>query len=247
MILYPAIELSGGRCVSLRRGRVDAPQVWHRDPLEVACGYAAVGAEWLHLTDFDAMAGDLRNADVIDRILRTAGLNVQIGGGVRSFDRIAHWIDRGAARVVLGTVAVQAPDLVRRAAKYHPDQIVVAVDVRGGRVLTEGWTAQSAFAPETLLAQFRDDPLAAVLITDVDADTGEAERSLGLIGGLARQTRHPVIASGLVRTAEDLSRLVHAGGVAGAVIGRALFDRTLELATALELAAPPGTPRATFL
>jgi phosphoribosylformimino-5-aminoimidazole carboxamide ribotide isomerase len=116
MRLYPAIELQQGRCVSLHRGRLEAPHIWHVDPVARARDYAADGAEWLHVTDLDAVTGEADNADLIEEIIRAAGIPVQLGGGIRSLERIEHWMDRGAGRVVVGTLAVTRPDLVKQAA-----------------------------------------------------------------------------------------------------------------------------------
>ncbi|WP_114966926.1 HisA/HisF-related TIM barrel protein [Alkalilacustris brevis] len=253
MIIYPTIELWHGHCVSLTRGRLDEPVIWHVDPLAKARDFAAAGASWMQVTDFDAVAtasgtegpeGD--NAALIEEIIRTAGIPVQVAGGIRSLARARHWLEAGAGRVVIGTAAVLDPAMVLEAAKYHPDQIVLAVDVYQGRVMSAGWKEASAFAPLDFLAHFEAAPLAAVLITDIDADVGDSDATLGLVSGLAGSTRQPVIASGMVRTLDDLSRLKYVGNVAGAVVGRALFNRTLELEEALALAAEPTEPQAEF-
>lgn len=247
MIIYPAIELLDGRCVSLRQGRLDAPQIWHLDPVERACAFAEAGAEWLHVTDFDALGGDTRNRDIIARIIREAGLPVQVAGGIRSREQIADWLDRGAGRVVVATLAAFDPAAVKAAAKYHPDQIVLAVDVWQGRVMIKGWTTESAFTPKDFIRAYEDDPLAAVLVTDVDNDIDATDGSLGLVSGLADLCRAPVIASGLVHTPDDISRLTYLRNVSGAIVGRALFNRSVDLAEALALARPGREPVAEFL
>jgi phosphoribosylformimino-5-aminoimidazole carboxamide ribotide isomerase len=247
MMVIPLIELQAGRCVSLRRGRLEEAEIWHVDPVETARRYAAAGAEWLHVTDFDAIAGDGRNRDLLLEIVRHAGLPVQLGGGVRTLEAVEDWIGLGVGRVVLGTVAVNQPDLVKTAAKYHPDQIVLAVDVYQGRVMTDGWRSPSVFAPEDFLRQFDRDPLAAIIVTDIDADLEEAEDSLALVTRLAGLVRTPVLARGLVRSRDDLSRLKYVPDVAGALVGRALLDRSLDLGEALALARPEPEPKAEFL
>ena len=247
MIVYPLIELQGGRCVSLYRGRLDAPHIWHVDPVEKARKFHEAGAEWLHITDFDAIAGDDRNRDLVDEIIRSSGLQVQLGGGIRSLQAMSEAIERGAARVVVGTLAVLAPDLVKEAAKFHPDQIVLAVDVYRGRVLSDGWRTPSAFDPASFIAQFQSDPLAAIVVTDIDADLEEAEDSLALVTELAGLSRAPVIACGLARTPDDVSRLRYVPHVAGTIIGRALFDQSIDLEDALQIAGTPTERVAAFI
>ena len=242
MRIYPTLELMGGRCVSLDKGKMDAPMVWHVDPVEVALSFARAGAEWMHLTDFDAIAGSDRNEALVERIIRGAGIPVQLGGGFRTLERVDHWIGKGAGRVCVGTLAARNPDLLRRIARLHPDQIVLAVDVWQGRVMTDGWTKTSAFAPEEFLDAFADLPLAGIVVTDIANDAGESEGKMGMIAGLARHARSPVIASGVVRTVDDISRLAHIPNISGALVGRALFRRTVALDEAL-LAARRGPQR----
>lgn len=236
MIIYPTIELQNGRCVSLRRGDLDAPQVWHVDPVEKAREFAEAGAEWIHITDFDAIAGDNRNVALIEEIIRV-GPPVQVGGGVRTQEHIDHWIDRGAGRVVVGTMALNAPGQVKIAIKRHPDQIVLAVDVWEGAVMSHGWRSKSAYTPESFLSAFEADPIAAVIVTDIHADIEEAEEPLALVTHLGEVAKAPVIASGMVRTLDDLARLKFVPHVGGAIVGRALFNRNIDLADALALAA----------
>ncbi|MFP4274409.1 MAG: HisA/HisF-related TIM barrel protein [Paracoccaceae bacterium] len=240
MRIYPTIELQKGRCVSLHRGRLEEPVLWHVDPVQKARDFADAGAEWLHVTDFDALTGEGDNAELVQQIIRAARIPVQVGGGIRSLEAVAGWFDRGAGRVVLGTLAVSRPDLVKRAAKYHPDGIVLAVDVQDGYVTSQGWREKSAFPAAEFIAWFADDPLAAILVTDIGADTGDAEEPLALVTELAALARAPVIASGMVKTLDDLARLKYVPQVAGALVGRALFAKTFELEAALALAAEPS-------
>lgn len=247
MILYPMIELLDGRCVSLFRGRTDEPHIWHVDPVAKAKSFAKAGAEWLHITDFDAMSGDERNTDLIREIIRTAGLSVQLGGGFRNLERISEWIDHGVGRIVVGSLALHQPDVVKKAAKLFPDQIVLAVDVFDGLVVSDRWRQKSAFTPSVLLKAFENDPLAAIIITDIDTDLGDAEDSLALITGLAREAKTEVFARGLSRSHDDLSRLKYVPSVSGALIGRALFDGSIELEAALAVAKPELETRAQFI
>ena len=247
MIVYPMIELLEGRCVSLFRGRTEEPQIWHVDALQKAKSFAKAGAEWLQITDFDAMSGDERNADVIREIILTAGIPVQLGGGFRSMERIADWIDHGAGRIIVGTLALHQPDLVKEAASLFPDQIILAVDVFEGQVVSDGWRQKSAFTPSAFLKLFENEPFAAIIVTDIGAEIGDAEDSLALITQLAGEARTPIIARGLTRTLDDLSRLKYLPYVAGALVGRALFDQSIDLEAALELAKPEVETRAKFI
>ncbi|MDK3072935.1 1-(5-phosphoribosyl)-5-[(5-phosphoribosylamino)methylideneamino] imidazole-4-carboxamide isomerase [Sedimentitalea sp. JM2-8] len=241
MLIYPTIELQQGRCVSLDKGRLDQAMIWHVDPVETARGFAADGAEWMHVTDFDAVEGRTDNSDLIETIIRAAGIPVQLGGGIRSRETVERWIDKGVGRVVIGTLAARDPQLVQELAKYYPDQIVLAVDVWQGQVMTEGWRTASALTPEAFISAFGNAPFAGIIITDVDTDISEVDAQLGLISGLARHASSPVIASGVVRGADDIARLAHIPNIAGALVGRALFQKTIDLKEALRTAQPgPG-------
>lgn len=248
MILYPTIELQGGRCVTLRKADLADPILWHVDPVEKAREFAAAGAEWMNVTDFDAITGDGDNADLIGEIIRAAGIPVMIGGGVGTLDHAAQLIDLGAGRVVIGTAATRDPDIIHHAARRWPDQIVLAVDIAEGRVLADGWREQTAFEPATYIKAFEADPLAAILCTDVDADMSEApDHSLAVIAALADLARVPVIASGLVRSLDDISRLQLLRNIGGAIVGRALFNRTVDLDEALAAAGQAPEPVAEFI
>ncbi len=247
MIIYPTLELHSGTVVSLARGRLEEPVIWHVDPVETARGYAAAGAEWLHVTDIDALAGKGGNAGLIEQIIRASGIPVQLGGGFRSREMVERWIDKGAGRIVVGTLAAHEPDLVRELAKRHPDQIVLAVDVFEGSVMTEGWRTKSAFDPETYIAAFDGAPLAGIIVTDIDADIADVDASLAVISGLAAATRHPVIARGTVRNVDDVARLKYVQNIAGTLIGRALLSKDVRLEEALAVAASDSEPVADFL
>lgn len=247
MMIYPTIELQNGRCVSLHRGRIEEPQIWHVDPIAKAKGFAADGAEWIHITDLDWVIGGKGSAEIIEDIIRQAGIPVQVGGGFRSLDAIEHWIEKGAGRIVVSSLAAQNPDIVKHAAKLHPDQIVVAVDVYKGKLLTNGWRDTAAITPQDFIAAFEEDPLAAFLITDIDADIQDSDGSLALVTQLADGARSPVIVRGLSRSLDDIARLKYVPFISGAIIGRALFDKSISLSDALAVAnARPG-PTAEFI
>ncbi|WP_425045421.1 HisA/HisF-related TIM barrel protein [Primorskyibacter sp. S87] len=242
MRIYPTMELQDGRCVTLDKGRLDAAMIWHVDPIETARSFAAAGAEWMHLTDFDAIEGRDTNAELVEQIIRAAEIPVQLGGGIRSRENVERWIDKGVGRVVVGTLAARDPHLVKELAAHYPDQIVLAVDVWRGQVMTEGWRNPSAFTPEAFLEAFADVPLAAVIVTDIDSDMEDLEAQLGLMSGLAASSRTPVIASGVVRTVDDISRLAYIHNISGALVGRALFRKTLDLSEALNVATRAHEP-----
>ncbi len=247
MMIYPTIELQNGRCVSLNRGRLDDPQIWHVDPVAKAKSFAEDGAEWLHLTNFDWVAGNEGTTEIVQEIIRQAGIPVQLGGGFSSLETIANWIDLGAGRIVVSSLAVTHPDLVKQAAKRFPDQIVVAVDVYKGGLMSDGWRSTAAITPKDFIAAFDEDPLAAIIITDIDSDIEESDGSLGVITQLADGARAPVIARGLSRSLDDIARLKYVPHISGAIIGRALFDKSIDLCDALAVAnARPG-PTAAFI
>ncbi|MEO3413265.1 1-(5-phosphoribosyl)-5-[(5-phosphoribosylamino)methylideneamino] imidazole-4-carboxamide isomerase [Roseovarius sp. CAU 1744] len=238
MIIYPTLEILNGKCVSLTRGRLAEPVIWHVDPVETAQQFAAAGAEWMHVTDMNGLRGDGENDALIEEIIRAARIPVQLGGGFRSRERVEHWIDRGAGRVVIGTMAAQEPDWLHQLAKRHPDQIVLAVDIYQGHVMTEGWQKYSALEPDTFIAAFDQAPLAGVIVTDIDADIEDQDGSVGVISGLAAKTRHAVIARGTIRTVDDVARLKYVYNISGTMIGRALLSKDVNLAEAIAVARP---------
>ncbi|MDU8945707.1 1-(5-phosphoribosyl)-5-[(5-phosphoribosylamino)methylideneamino]imidazole-4-carboxamide isomerase [Ovoidimarina sediminis] len=247
MILYPTIEFLNGKPVSLRRGRIEEPQQWEVDPVETAMSFAEAGAEWMHVTDFDAMFGDDNNVELIGTIIRKAGIPVQVSGGFRTEERIRRYLDLGAGRIVMGTVATRYPGWVRSMTKYFPDQIVLSVDVWKGQIMVDAWREACAIEPSALIEEFAEVPLAAIKITDIDNDIDATEASLGVISGLAVHANAPVIASGLVHTVDDIARLKYVPNIAGALVGRALVNGTLDLAEALAIAQGPRERTAEFI
>ncbi len=247
MIVYPTIEILNGKCVSLKRGNLDQAEIWHVDPVSKAREFSEAGAEWMQVTDFNAIDGDDSNADLVLDIIRSCGISVQLAGGFRTLERIDHWINLGAGRIVIGTAAVKQPDMVKQAAKLHPDQIVLALDVYNGKILTDGWREETAFSPADFLKSFEGVPLAGVIFTDINADIDGLEVATSEVSALAQSTRLPMIASGLIRKIDDVSVLKYAGQVSGVVVGRALFNRSVDLEEALALAAPQVEKVAEFI
>ena len=246
MILFPLIQLQRGRCVSLRRGRLEEAALWHVDPVKKAAEFAEAGAHWMQVVDLDAVSGEGNNAALITQIIRETPADVVVGGGIRTREHAAAWMDAGAARVVFGSAAVLTPQEVITAAHDFPDCVILAVDVFQGRVMIHGWRESTAFSPQAFIEQFDTAPLAAIQITDIDADVGDTDAGLALITQLAANTRKPVIASGMVRGLDDISRLKYLGNIDGAVIGRALFRRSIDLHEALAVANAPAERPAEF-
>lgn len=247
MMIYPTLELLDGRCVTLDKGNLDSPQIWHVDPIETAKGFASAGAQWMHLTDFNALQGDDRNSALVEDIIRSAGTPVQLGGGMRSREQVETWIEKGAGRIVIGTMAAYDPSTVVELAHAYPDQIVLAVDIWQGQVMTEGWRKAGAFDPVAYVQAFGDAPFAGIVVTDIDSDMSDVEAQLGLISGLAEKSRWPVTASGVVRSGDDISRLKYVPNIEGVLVGRALFRKTLSLEDALSLAQVEAERVAEFI
>lgn len=234
MILYPAIDLKDGACVRLLRGDMDAATVFGTDPAAQAAAFAGAGAEWLHLVDLNgAFAGRPVNGDAVQAILQAVEVPVQLGGGIRDMDTIEGWLDRGVTRVILGTAAVEDPSLVAEAAAAFPGRIAVGIDARGGRVATRGWAEQTEVTATDLARRFEDAGVAAIVYTDIDRDGAMQGPNVAATEALARAVSVPVIASGGVSSLDDLIALRDAGGIAGAISGRALYDGALDLGQAL--------------
>jgi phosphoribosylformimino-5-aminoimidazole carboxamide ribotide isomerase len=239
VIVFPAIDLKEGRCVRLLRGEMSAATVFNDDPAAQARAFAAAGAGWVHVVDIDgAFAGEARNAAAVAAILAATTARVQLGGGIRSHAAIAAWLARGVARVVLGTVALTDPTLVREACHEFPGRIVLGIDARGGRVAVEGWARTSEIPALELALRFEDAGAAAIVHTDIDRDGAMGGANVAASAALARRLKTPVIVSGGVSTLADLAAVKEAAadGVAGAIVGRALYDGRIDLRAALALA-----------
>jgi phosphoribosylformimino-5-aminoimidazole carboxamide ribotide isomerase len=234
MILYPAIDLKNGVCVRLLRGDMTTATVFGTDPAAQARGFQDSGCRWLHLVDLDgAFAGRPENGAAVEAILAAVTVPCQLGGGIRDLATVEAWLSRGIARVILGTVAVEAPDLVREAARRFPGRVAVGIDARDGRVATRGWAEQSELAATDLARRFEDAGVAAVIYTDIDRDGAMQGPNVAATEALARAVSIPVIASGGVASLDDLRALQATGVIAGAISGRALYDGAIDLREAL--------------
>jgi phosphoribosylformimino-5-aminoimidazole carboxamide ribotide isomerase len=235
MILYPAIDLKDGQCVRLLRGEMSAATVFGDDPAAQAAAFCAAGCDWLHLVDLNgAFAGAPVNGAAVEAILARVKVPCQLGGGIRDMATIEMWLGRGLARVILGTVAVDNPDLVRQAARSFPGQVAVGIDARKGRVATRGWAVETEVTATDLARSFEDAGVAAIIYTDIDRDGAMAGPNIEATAALARAVSIPVIASGGVSRLSDLTALRDTGVIAGAISGRALYDGALDLAEALK-------------
>lgn len=240
MILFPAIDLKDGACVRLLRGDMDAATVFNDSPADQARAFVEAGATWLHIVDLNgAFDGESVNGDAVRAILdvtRAAGVQVQLGGGIRTPDHVAGWLADGIDRVILGTAAVKNPDLVIASCQAHPGQVAVGIDARGDRVAVEGWAETSDLAAEELAARFSDVGVSAVIYTDIDRDGAMEGPNVAATVALAEAIDIPVIASGGVSSLEDVEVfLPHAEtGIAGVISGRAIYDGRIDLVTALK-------------
>ena len=234
MILYPAIDLKDGQCVRLLRGAMDAATVFGTDPAAQALAFQNAGCDWLHLVDLNgAFAGVPVNAAAVQAILAAVTVPCQLGGGIRDMATIELWLSRGVARVILGTVAVENPRLVREAAGRFPGQIAVGIDARGGFVATKGWATETDVQATDLARSFQDVGVAALIYTDIDRDGAMQGPNEAATAALARAVTVPVIASGGVSSLADLIALRDTGVIAGAISGRALYEGALDLGQAL--------------
>lgn len=236
MILYPAIDLKDGHAVRLLRGDMEKSTVFNEDPAAQARAFVAAGCEWLHLVDLNgAFAGAPVNAAPVEAILRDCKVPAQLGGGIRDMATIETWLAKGLERVILGTVAVEDPALVREAARAFPGRVAVGIDARGGRVATRGWAEVTDVDATELAKSFEDAGVAALIYTDINRDGAMGGPNVAATAALARAVRIPVIASGGVASLDDLAALKASGVIAGAISGRALYDGAIDLGRALAL------------
>lgn len=239
MILYPAIDLKDGKAVRLYKGDMDQATVFNDDPAAQAMEFVTAGCEWLHIVDLNgAFAGEPVNAAPVEAILERTKVPAQLGGGIRDMATIEMWLSKGLARVILGTVAVENPDLVREAARAFPGKVAVGIDARNGRVATKGWATETDVMVTDLARSFEDAGVAAIIYTDINRDGAMQGPNVQSTADLANAVSIPVIASGGVSSLADLRALKSCGApLNGAISGRALYDGAIDLAEALKVCA----------
>ncbi|MCK0169643.1 1-(5-phosphoribosyl)-5-[(5-phosphoribosylamino)methylideneamino]imidazole-4-carboxamide isomerase [Aliiroseovarius sp. S1123] len=235
MILYPAIDLKDGQCVRLLRGEMEEATVFNDNPAAQARAFQDAGCEWIHLVDLNgAFAGEPVNGAAVEAILGAIDVPAQLGGGIRDMATIEGWIEKGLSRVILGTVAVENPDLVREAARAFPGKVAVGIDARDGRVATKGWAEETDVMVTDLAKSFEDAGVCAIIYTDINRDGAMQGPNTEATADLARAVSIPVIASGGVSSLDDLRALKSCGAsLDGAISGRALYDGAIDLKEAL--------------
>ena len=237
MILFPAIDLKGGQCVRLYKGDMEQATVFSDDPAGQAESFVREGCRWLHVVDLDgAIAGKAVNAAAVEAILAAVEIPVQLGGGIRDLGAIESWLGRGVSRVVLGTLALLAPEIVREACRKFPGRVAIGIDARAGRVAVQGWAEASEMEDHELAARFADSGAAAIVYTDIERDGTLEGPNVAATAALAKGLSIPVIASGGVGTLDDLLafKKFEASGIGGVIVGRALYDKRIDLREALK-------------
>jgi phosphoribosylformimino-5-aminoimidazole carboxamide ribotide isomerase len=233
MQVWPAIDLRGGKCVRLRQGDYQRETVFGEDPAAMARRWQSEGGECLHLVDLDgARSGRVENWPAIEAILAAVDIPCELGGGVRDEETISRLFELGLARVVIGTLALKQPEWFRRMCQKFPRRIALGLDARGGAVAAEGWLETSQVSAVELARQFAREPLAAIIYTDIDSDGMLSGPNFAALAEMQQAVELPVVASGGITSADDVSRLAEAG-LAGCIIGRALYEGKLTLSDAL--------------
>ena len=236
MLLYPAIDLKDGQCVRLLRGDMDKATVFNDDPGAQAASFETAGFKRIHLVDLNgAIEGSSINIDAVKGILEAINIPAQLGGGIRDMAGIERWLNAGIARVILGTVALENPALVKTACKAFPGQVAVGIDARDGKVAVKGWVETSEITALELALRFEDAGVAAIVFTDIDRDGAMGGVNVDATADLAFALSTPVIASGGLSSLDDIKLLKaeESAGIEGAIIGRALYDGTLNPALAI--------------
>ena len=238
MILFPAIDLKDGKCVRLKLGDMAQATVYNDDPAAQALAFEQQGFQWLHVVDLNgAFEGQSVNGTAVEAILRATKNPVQLGGGIRTLAHIESWLSRGLTRVILGTVAVRDPELVKKACKKFPGKVAVGIDAKGGKVAVEGWAEASSLGVIELAKKFEGAGVAAIIYTDIDRDGILAGINWPSTLALADAVSIPVIASGGLASLDDIRRMTQpdAHKLAGAITGRALYDGRIKAEEALSI------------
>ena len=236
MYLLPAIDLLDGKCVRLIQGEYNRKITYENDPAKKAGEFIAAGAEWLHVVDLDgAKIGKCVNLDSIAKIVAVGGLKIEVGGGIRSEESIKKVLDMGAERVIIGTKAVREFEWFSEMAEKYAGKIALALDARGSKIATHGWTEDGSQHLIDFALQAAKLPLAAIIYTDITKDGMLAGPNIEKTESLAEAVDVPVIASGGIKELDDIKNLMKAGSIAGAITGRALYEGTMDLAEAIKI------------
>jgi phosphoribosylformimino-5-aminoimidazole carboxamide ribotide isomerase len=238
MIVIPAVDIKGGRCVRLKQGRMSEETVYSDDPVQAAMTWYSKGAERIHLVDLDGAVGGKRvNGEVIRKIARSVPVPVELGGGIRTLASVEFYLEAGVEWVILGTTAYKNPGVVEEACRKFPGHVMLAIDARGGRVAVEGWTEDTGRSAADVARAFEGQGIAAVIYTDIQRDGMSAGPNLQATGELAKALKTPVIASGGISGLEDIRKVLtlSSQGVVGVITGRALYEGTLDLEEAIRV------------
>ena len=237
MIVIPAIDLKNGKCVRLREGKMDEETIFSDDPISTAGSWFSQGAEILHIVDLDgAVNGQPMNQEIIFSIIAEfPEKRIQIGGGIRSFEAASEYLNEGIERVIMGTSAVEEPDMLKDFCSKFPNRLVLGIDALDGVVKTQGWLKGSGISPSELIKKFDDDPIAAIIFTDISKDGMMIGPNIEATSDLANQTKIPVIASGGVSSLDHITQLVDKKNISGVKCGRALYEKAFTYADVLKV------------
>ena len=237
MIVIPAIDLKNGKCVRLREGKMDEETIFSEDPISTAGYWFSQGAEILHIVDLDgAVNGQPMNQEIIFSIISEfPEKRIQIGGGIRSFESASEYLNEGIERVIMGTSAVEEPDMLKDFCSKYPNRLVLGIDALDGVVKTQGWLKGSGISPSELVKKFEDDPIAAIIFTDISKDGMMIGPNIEATSDLANQTKIPVIASGGVSSLDHIVQLEDKKNISGVICGRALYEKAFTYVDVLEV------------
>ena len=237
MIVIPAIDLKNGKCVRLREGKMEEETIFSENPISTAGSWFSQGAEILHIVDLDgAVEGKPMNQEIIFSIVAEfPEKRIQIGGGIRSFESASEYLNEGIERVIMGTSAVEEPDMLKDFCTKFPNRLVLGIDALDGVVKTQGWLKGSGISPTELVKKFEDDPIAAIIFTDISKDGMMKGPNIEATSDLANQTKIPVIASGGVSTLDHITQLADHQNISGVICGRALYEKAFTYTEVLEV------------
>jgi phosphoribosylformimino-5-aminoimidazole carboxamide ribotide isomerase len=244
MLIIPAVDIKSGKCVRLLQGRMDDETVYSDDPGAMAAKWAGLGARMIHVIDLDgAFAKSPQNMASIQNILQTVNVPIQLGGGIRNEETVHQYLEMGVKRVIIGTEAIKKPAFVKKVCRAHPQQVVVGIDARNGKVAIDGWTQTTRVDAIDLAREFEDCGVAAINFTDIQRDGMQSGPNLEATRRLAEAVSIPVVASGGVSSIKDVKNLLplQASGVIGVIIGKALYSGALDLKAALDLTLHPNS------